>query len=71
MAERIVTDWATAAKGPGAVAGWLARGKSADRAHIDRRRATNTNDSITAPVLEHGDAVTESGSDESGLAGAA
>jgi hypothetical protein len=72
MAERIVTDWATAAKGR---ALWLVGSHVAKvqtvRTSIDVA-LTNTNDAITAiPVLEHGDAVAESGSDESGLAGAA
>ena len=39
MAERIVTDWATAAQRPRAVAGRLTRGEGADRPHLDRRRA--------------------------------
>ena len=71
MAERIVTDWATAAKGR---ALWLVGSHVAKvqtvRTSIDVA-LTNTNDAITAiPALEHGDAVAESGSDESGLAGA-
>jgi hypothetical protein len=72
MAERIVTDWATAAKGR---ALWLVGSHVAKvqtvRTAIDVA-LTNTNDAITAiPVLEHGDAVAESGSGESGFAGAA
>lgn len=72
MAERIVTDWATAAKGR---ALWLVGSHVAKvqtvRTSIDVA-LTNTNDAITAiPVLEHGDAVAESGSGESGFAGAA
>jgi hypothetical protein len=71
MAERIVTDWATAAKGR---ALWLIGSHVAKvqtvRTSIDVA-LTNTNDAITAPRLEHGDAVAESGSDESRLAGAA
>lgn len=72
MAERIVTDWATAAKGR---ALWLVGSHVAKvqtvRTSIDVA-LTNTNDAITAVrVLEHGDAVAESGSDESGLPGAA
>ena len=72
MAARIVTDWATAAKGR---ALWLVGSHVAKvqtvRTSIDVA-LTNTNDAITAiPALEHGDAVAESGSDESGFAGAA
>jgi hypothetical protein len=72
MAERIVTDWATAAKGR---ALWLIGSHVAKvqtvRTSIDVA-LTNTNDAITAvPDLKHGDAVAESGSDESGLIGAA
>ncbi len=71
MAERIVTDWATAAKGR---ALWLVGSHVAKvqtvRTSIDVA-LTNTNDAITAPALERSDAVAESGSDESGLAGAA
>ena len=71
MAERIVTDWATAAKGR---ALWLVGSHVAKvqtvRTSIDVA-LTDTNDAITRPELEHGDArCVESGSDESGARGA-
>ena len=71
MAERIVTDWATAAKGR---ALWLIGSHVAKvqtvRTSIDVA-LTNTNDAITAPAIEQRDVATGSGPDESGLAGAA
>lgn len=61
MAERIVTDWATAAKGR---ALWLIGSHVAKvqtvRTSIDVA-LTDTNDAITAPTLERIDAATQSG----------
>jgi len=71
MAERIVTDWATAAKGRALwlIGSYVAKVQTV-RTSIDVA-LTNTNDALITPVLEQRDAATASSSDESELAGAA